>query len=95
MISNAVTLDVPAAQPVRTPHTIRMHQRDNVVIVANDGGLPPGAVLPSGLVLRDRVPMSVQMQTRGSTSSVCSMRATSVSCQTPVTLIAAPQPAAG
>jgi galactarate dehydratase len=56
MISNAVTLDVPAAQPVRTPHTIRMHERDNVVIVANDGGLPPGAVLPSGLVLRDRVP---------------------------------------
>jgi galactarate dehydratase len=56
MISNAVTLDVPAAQPVRTPHTIRMHELDNVVIVANDGGLPPGAVLPSGLVLRDRVP---------------------------------------
>jgi galactarate dehydratase len=29
---------------------------DNVVIVANDGGLPPGTVLPSGLALRDRVP---------------------------------------
>ena len=38
------------------PLTIRMHERDNVAIVANDGGLPPGAVLPSGLVLRDRVP---------------------------------------
>ena len=35
---------------------IRMHDRDNVAIVANDGGLPPGAVLPSGLVLRERVP---------------------------------------
>ena len=33
-----------------------MHERDNVVIVANDGGLPPGTVLPSGLALRDRVP---------------------------------------
>ena len=42
--------------PVGTPHTIRMHGRDNVAIVANDGGLPPGTVLPSGLVLRDRVP---------------------------------------
>ena len=25
------------------PLTIRMHERDNVAIVANDGGLPPGA----------------------------------------------------
>ena len=39
-----------------TPHTIRMHERDNVAIVANDGGLPAGSVLPSGLVLRERVP---------------------------------------
>ena len=39
-----------------TPLTIRMHERDNVAIVANDGGLPSGSVLPSGLVLRDRVP---------------------------------------
>ena len=38
------------------PLTIRMNHRDNVAIVANDGGLPPGAVLPSGLALRDRVP---------------------------------------
>jgi galactarate dehydratase len=38
------------------PHAIRMHERDNVAIVANDGGLPPGAVLPSGLALRERVP---------------------------------------
>src|SRR5437867_1925072 len=39
-----------------SPLTIRMHERDNVAIVANDGGLPAGATLPSGLVLVDRVP---------------------------------------
>ena len=40
----------------RPPHTIRMHARDNVAIVANDGGLAAGTVLPSGLVLLDKVP---------------------------------------
>src|SRR5689334_19553263 len=39
-----------------SPLTIRMHERDNVAIVANDGGLPPGTQLPGGLVLVDRVP---------------------------------------
>jgi galactarate dehydratase len=43
-------------ETVMSPLTIRMHERDNVAIVANDGGLPPGAVLPSGLALRERVP---------------------------------------
>ena len=38
------------------PLTIRMHDRDNVAIVANEGGLPPGTVLASGLVLCERVP---------------------------------------
>jgi galactarate dehydratase len=38
------------------PLAIRMHERDNVAIVANDGGLPPGALLAGGLVLRERVP---------------------------------------
>ena len=38
------------------PLTIRMNTRDNVAIVANDGGLPAGTVLPTGLVLRDKVP---------------------------------------
>ena len=42
--------------PVKAPHVIRMHEHDNVAIVANDGGLSPGSVLPGGLVLRDRVP---------------------------------------
>jgi len=36
--------------------TIRMNQRDNVAIVANDGGLAAGTALPSGPVLVDRVP---------------------------------------
>ncbi|HET7862804.1 MAG TPA: galactarate dehydratase [Burkholderiaceae bacterium] len=39
-----------------SPLTIRMHERDNVAIVANEGGLAPGTRLPGGLVLVDRVP---------------------------------------
>jgi galactarate dehydratase len=38
------------------PLTILMHERDNVAIVANAGGLRPGTTLRSGLVLRDQVP---------------------------------------
>ena len=41
-----------AARPI----TIRMHPADNVAIVANDGGLPAGTMLPDGLVLREHVP---------------------------------------
>jgi galactarate dehydratase len=41
---------------VRPPHTIAMHERDNVAIVANDGGLAAGTVLSCGLVLREKVP---------------------------------------
>ena len=40
------------------PHTIVMHESDNVAIVANDGGLPAGTVLTSGLVLKDKVPQA-------------------------------------
>ena len=46
-------MDMPVARP---PHTIRMDDRDNVAIVANDGGLPAGTVLAGGLVLKDHVP---------------------------------------
>jgi galactarate dehydratase len=38
------------------PLTIRMHAADNVEIVANDGGLPAGATLASGLTLLEHVP---------------------------------------
>lgn len=41
---------------LKTPLTILMHEADNVAIVANDGGLPAGTVLASGLVLKDQVP---------------------------------------
>ena len=46
----------PQATAGLTPVVIRMHERDNVAIVANDGGLAAGTVLSSGLVLRERVP---------------------------------------
>ncbi len=39
-----------------SPHLIRMNERDNVAIVANDGGLDAGTMLPGGLVLKERVP---------------------------------------
>ena len=38
------------------PLYIVMHERDNVAIVANDGGLPAGTQFPSGLTLVERVP---------------------------------------
>lgn len=47
--------DCPTDEPLK-PLTIRMRDSDNVAIVANDGGLPAGTALPSGLVLRDKVP---------------------------------------
>ncbi len=55
------TITPIAAEPVATagqklPRIVRMHEQDNVAIVANDGGLAPGSVLPSGLALVDRVP---------------------------------------
>jgi galactarate dehydratase len=38
------------------PLTIRMHERDNVAIVANVGGLAGGTLLPGGPTLREHVP---------------------------------------
>ena len=55
-MNDAVIAEMPAATRRTEPLTIRMNERDNVAIVANDGGLAPGAVLSSGLTLRDRVP---------------------------------------
>ena len=39
-----------------SPRHIRMHVADNVAIVANDGGLPAGTLMPDGLTLLDKVP---------------------------------------
>nr|WP_312989382.1 galactarate dehydratase [Comamonas koreensis] len=41
-----------------TPLSISMHAADNVAIIANDGGLPAGTVLPSGLRLVEQVPQA-------------------------------------
>jgi galactarate dehydratase len=41
---------------LREPLYIKMHECDNVAIVANDGGLPAGTTFPSGLTLVDKVP---------------------------------------
>jgi galactarate dehydratase len=40
------------------PVLIRMHERDNVAIVGNDGGLPAGTALPDGPVLLEKVPQA-------------------------------------
>ena len=53
--------DKPMNKTLATPLTIRMHANDNVAIVANDGGLPAGTLLPAGvpgagIVLADKVP---------------------------------------
>ena len=37
---------------------IAMHERDNVAIVGNEGGLPAGTVLPGGPTLREQVPQA-------------------------------------
>ncbi|MGJ7914484.1 galactarate dehydratase [Massilia sp. LXY-6] len=46
------------------PRSIRMHDNDNVAIVANDGGLPAGTVFPDGLVLKDKVPQGHKVALR-------------------------------
>jgi len=38
------------------PLIIQINSKDNVAIVANNGGLATGTVLPTGLILRDQVP---------------------------------------
>jgi galactarate dehydratase len=44
------------ASDTRPPLYIRMHDADNVAIVANDGGLSAGTQFADGLTLRDKVP---------------------------------------
>ena len=55
-MADSKTASACAALAPCAPLTIRMHARDNVVIVANAGGLAAGTALSTGLVLRDRVP---------------------------------------
>lgn len=45
-----------ASRSAGQPLYIRMHEADNVAIVANDGGLPAGTVFPCGLQLVEKVP---------------------------------------
>src|SRR5215813_4586809 len=45
-------------ESAKPPLYITMHERDNVAIVANDGGLPAGTVFASGLTLREKVPQA-------------------------------------
>jgi galactarate dehydratase len=45
-----------SAVTTSAPLMIRMHERDNVAIVANDGGLAAGTAIPNGPTLRDKVP---------------------------------------
>jgi galactarate dehydratase len=47
---------MPTQTAATAPIIIRMHERDNAAIVANDGGLPAGTQLPEGLVLVNAVP---------------------------------------
>jgi galactarate dehydratase len=56
--SNLVGQPEPGQGAARPPLLIRIDERDNVAIVANDGGLPAGTALSSGLVLRERVPQA-------------------------------------
>ena len=50
--------------PEKSPLYIRMHAGDNVAIVVNDGGLPPGAVFPDGLTLVEAVPQGHKVALR-------------------------------
>lgn len=46
------------------PTIIQMNTLDNVAIVANDGGLPAGTPLSSGLILKDKVPQGHKVALR-------------------------------
>ncbi len=48
---SSIPLD-PAVKPLY----IKVHESDNVAIIVNSNGLPPGSRFPDGLVLKERVP---------------------------------------
>mgnify|MGYP001482956649 CR=1 FL=1 len=47
-----------AETPRTTPRTVRLHERDNVAVVVNEGGLAAGTALPGGPVLVEKVPQA-------------------------------------
>lgn len=55
-------MSTPAAPSA--PLFITMDERDNVAIVANDGGLPAGTVFSNGLTLVDKVPQGHKVALR-------------------------------
>ena len=52
------------AIPTIEPLFISMHPRDNVAIIANDGGLPAGTRFASGLTLLEKVPQGHKVALR-------------------------------
>ena len=53
-----------SAASTAPPRYILMHDNDNVAIVVNDGGLPAGAVFPSGLTLLQAIPQGHKVALR-------------------------------
>ncbi|HXR00068.1 MAG TPA: SAF domain-containing protein, partial [Pseudomonas sp.] len=50
-------------QHADSPRYIRLHERDNVVVVVNDQGVPAGTEFDNGLVTIDNVPQSHKVNT--------------------------------
>lgn len=49
---------------IKIPRYIRMHDHDNVAIIVNDNGLPPGARFETGLALREFIPQGHKVSLR-------------------------------
>ena len=49
-------MTIPVKPPAEAPRYIRLHDADNVAIVANAFGMPAGSRFPDGLTLKDFVP---------------------------------------
>src|SRR5471032_2424228 len=60
----AIMTTATSAASTAPPRYILMHDNDNVAIVVNDGGLPAGAVFPSGLTLLQAIPQGHKVALR-------------------------------
>lgn len=49
-----------------SPRYIRLHERDNVVVVVNDQGVPAGTAFADGLVTLDFIPRATRWRWRTS-----------------------------